>query len=204
MGTMASQITVSNHRIHYLFNCWFRRRSKKTSKLRVTGLCAGNSPLTGEFLHNRSVMRKIFFYLVTSSSLTFCHTETPKPVCLAILLPTCLSGCSMFGLVWLLEPCVICVVRNVKYFATLPIIDYFIFHQGLFKADSTDSTWRGNETNLGKNLDLHAPRQTNIRHAVIWESSSQFKRTWKASFEIPHKISCPYIEKCTFHLSVTI
>ena len=27
----------------------FRRRSKKTSKLRVTGLCAGNSPGTGEF-----------------------------------------------------------------------------------------------------------------------------------------------------------
>ena len=28
---------------------WFRRRSRKTSKLRVTGLCAGNSPVTGEF-----------------------------------------------------------------------------------------------------------------------------------------------------------
>ena len=27
----------------------FRRRSKKTSKLCVTGLCAGNSPWTGEF-----------------------------------------------------------------------------------------------------------------------------------------------------------
>ena len=27
----------------------FRRRSEKTSKLRVTGLCAGNSPVTGEF-----------------------------------------------------------------------------------------------------------------------------------------------------------
>ena len=25
------------------------RKSKKTSKLRVTGLCAGSSPLTGEF-----------------------------------------------------------------------------------------------------------------------------------------------------------
>ena len=32
-----------------LLNRLFRRRSKKTSKLRVTGLCAGNSPLTGEF-----------------------------------------------------------------------------------------------------------------------------------------------------------
>ena len=30
-----------------------RRRSKKASKLRVTGLCAGNSPGTGEFLVQR-------------------------------------------------------------------------------------------------------------------------------------------------------
>ena len=32
-----------------LLNRLFWRRSKKTSKLRVTGLCAGNSPVTGEF-----------------------------------------------------------------------------------------------------------------------------------------------------------
>ena len=42
--------SVSNHQPHdCLFNRLFRRRSKKTSKLRVTGLCAGNSPGTGEF-----------------------------------------------------------------------------------------------------------------------------------------------------------
>ena len=41
---------VSNlQRLHCLINCWFRRRWKKTSKLRVTGLCAGNSPVAGEF-----------------------------------------------------------------------------------------------------------------------------------------------------------
>ena len=41
---------VSNHQPHHcLLNCLFGRRSKKTSKLRVTGLCAGNSPGTGEF-----------------------------------------------------------------------------------------------------------------------------------------------------------
>ena len=32
-----------------LLNRLFRRRSNKTSKLRVTGLCAGNSPVPGEF-----------------------------------------------------------------------------------------------------------------------------------------------------------
>ena len=42
--------SVSNHQPHdCLLNRFFRRRSKKTSKLRVTGLCAGNSPGTGEF-----------------------------------------------------------------------------------------------------------------------------------------------------------
>ena len=40
----------SNHQPHdCLLNHLYRRRSKKTSKLRVTGLCAGNSPGTGEF-----------------------------------------------------------------------------------------------------------------------------------------------------------
>ena len=34
---------------HCLLNSLFGRRSKKTSKLRVTGLRAGNSPVTGEF-----------------------------------------------------------------------------------------------------------------------------------------------------------
>ena len=40
----------SNHqRQDCLLNCVFRRRSKKISKLRVTGLCERNSPVTGEF-----------------------------------------------------------------------------------------------------------------------------------------------------------
>ena len=42
--------SVSNHQSHdCLLNRLFRHRSKKTSKLRVTGLCVGNSPGTGEF-----------------------------------------------------------------------------------------------------------------------------------------------------------
>ena len=41
---------VSNHQPHdCLLNRLFRHRSKKTSKLRVTGLCVGNSPGTGKF-----------------------------------------------------------------------------------------------------------------------------------------------------------
>ena len=41
---------VSNHQPHdCLLNGLFRHKWKKTSKLRVTGLCEGNSPVTGEF-----------------------------------------------------------------------------------------------------------------------------------------------------------
>ena len=42
--------SVSNHQPHDCFlKRLFRHRSKKTSKLRVAGLCAGNSPEAGEF-----------------------------------------------------------------------------------------------------------------------------------------------------------
>ena len=41
---------VSNHQPYdCLLNRFYRRRSKKTSKLRVTGLYEGNSPMTGDF-----------------------------------------------------------------------------------------------------------------------------------------------------------
>ena len=46
MGAMVSQITSLTI---FILNRSFRGRSKKSSKLCVTGLCAGNSPVTGEF-----------------------------------------------------------------------------------------------------------------------------------------------------------
>ena len=46
---------ISNHQPHdCLRNHLFRHRWKKTSKLRVTGLCEGNSPGTGEFPAQRA------------------------------------------------------------------------------------------------------------------------------------------------------
>ena len=46
---------ASKHQPHHcLLSRLFRRRSKKTSKPRVTGLCAGNSPVTGEFPAHRA------------------------------------------------------------------------------------------------------------------------------------------------------
>ena len=52
MGAMASQITSQPH--DCVLKRLFRRRSKETSKLRVTSLCAGNSP------DKMSVTRKMF------------------------------------------------------------------------------------------------------------------------------------------------
>ena len=46
---------VSNHRcLDYLLNGFLRHKSKKASKLCVTGLCEGNSPVTGEFSTQKS------------------------------------------------------------------------------------------------------------------------------------------------------
>ena len=54
---------ISNHQPHNcLLDCIFKSRSKKTSKLRVTGLCVGNSPVTSEFPHKGPVTRKMFTF----------------------------------------------------------------------------------------------------------------------------------------------
>ena len=53
--------SVSNYQpYHCLLNRLFRRRSKKTSKLRVTGLCAGNSPGPLNSPHKGPVTLKMF------------------------------------------------------------------------------------------------------------------------------------------------
>ena len=65
---------VSNHQPHdCLLNRLVRRRSRKTSKLRVTGLCAGNSPLTGEFPTQRASKRKMFPF---DDVIMICCTQT--------------------------------------------------------------------------------------------------------------------------------
>ena len=52
---------VSNHQPHHcLLNCLFGRRSKKTSKLRVTCLCAGNHRAPVNSPHKWPVTRKMF------------------------------------------------------------------------------------------------------------------------------------------------
>ena len=61
--------SVSNHQPYdYLMNRLFRHRSKKTSKLRITGLCAGKSPGPVNSPHKWPVTRKMSpFYDVIMS-----------------------------------------------------------------------------------------------------------------------------------------
>ena len=68
---------ISNHRrLDCLLSCLFMRRSKKTSKLRVTGL----SPVTGEFPTQRASNAKKYFHLMTSSwNVCFHGTRSVKP-----------------------------------------------------------------------------------------------------------------------------
>ena len=66
---------VSNHqRLHCVLRC----KSKKTLKLRVTGLCEGNSPVTGEFPAQRASNAENISNGMTSSwsniSLVLNHT----------------------------------------------------------------------------------------------------------------------------------
>ena len=66
---LAQQISVASYWARWrlkspacdcLLICLIRRKSKKTSKLCVTGLWEGNSPATGEFPAQRQVMQKMF------------------------------------------------------------------------------------------------------------------------------------------------
>ena len=53
--------SITNHQPNdCLLRRLFRPRSKKTSKLRITGLCAGNSPGPVNSLHKWPVIRKMF------------------------------------------------------------------------------------------------------------------------------------------------
>ena len=46
---------------------------KETSKLRVTGLCGGNSPVTGGFPSQRAGNEEMFFHLMTSPRRSLFH-----------------------------------------------------------------------------------------------------------------------------------
>ena len=85
---------VSNHQPHdCLLNRLFRHRSKKTSNLRVTGLCVGYSPGTGEFPAQRaSYAEKVSIWWRHHVCLVYRNTVTY------------ITECDSLGLKSLFEP----------------------------------------------------------------------------------------------------
>ena len=85
--------SVSNHQPHVcLLNRLSSRRSKKTSKPRFTGLCAGNSPGTGEFpAQMASYAENVSIWWRHHASAVSNHvlSEADK----ACILCTCTQGC---------------------------------------------------------------------------------------------------------------
>ena len=73
---------VSDHRrLGGLFSRLFKRRSKETSKLHVTGLCAGNSPVTGEFPSQRTSNAENVFMWCRHHGLWTSNSNSPTPSC---------------------------------------------------------------------------------------------------------------------------
>ena len=85
--TVIMGMMVSNHQPKdCLLNHLFRGRSKKTSKLRVTGLCEGNSPMTSEFPTQRaSNMENV--------SIWWCHHGTKMSSKLGCHMLYCNAAC---------------------------------------------------------------------------------------------------------------
>ena len=103
MSAMASQIT--HRHVDGLLNCLFRRRSKKTPKLRVTGLCEGISPIIGEFPSQRASnsenisiwWRHHGEFLLAPSTLRPCNTSIRYGLSCSKLLPVRLPEADNFG-----------------------------------------------------------------------------------------------------------
>ena len=70
---------VSNHqRLDCLPNRLFRHRSKKTSKLRVTGLCERNTPVAGEFPAQKTSNADMFPFNDAIMLADFCLNSTTR------------------------------------------------------------------------------------------------------------------------------
>ena len=122
MSIMASQIT--SLAIVYS-TVYSRRRSKKTSKLRVSGLCEGNSPMTDEFptqrasnAENVSILMTSSWYINSFSRRIFKWIQTVKLGCCDIPL---LSG-DKYGHIWcIITMPFICFVTSQSCTCTIKV-----------------------------------------------------------------------------------
>ena len=90
---------VSNHQSRdCLLNRLFRRRSKKTLKLRVTGLCVGNSPRPVNSPHKGPVTRRMFPFddvIMLKSEFNSYDIGDTQIIYPRFMIQSCVSYCAM-------------------------------------------------------------------------------------------------------------
>ena len=106
MTTMASQITSLTVVYSTVYS---DADQKKTSKLRVTGLCVGNSPGPVNSPHKGPVTRKCF-HLMTSS----CHDHMFRVMGISITAKT-----QMGRLVWKTDRRISMLIYSIRYMACI-------------------------------------------------------------------------------------
>ena len=73
--------SVSNHQPHdCLLNRLFKRRTKETWKFRVAGLCAGKSPVSGEFPAEMASNAENISISILWTLVSYRHNHLSKPV----------------------------------------------------------------------------------------------------------------------------
>ena len=86
---------VSNHqRLGCLLNRLFRRSSKKTSKLRVTGLCEGKPPVTGGFPSQRASKAEFFPFDEVTLTCIYLQEQVCQTTSNLSVWCSCNRGCS--------------------------------------------------------------------------------------------------------------
>ena len=140
---------VLNHqRLDCYFNRLFKRKSKKTSKLRVTGLCERNSPVTGECPAQRSRNAKNVSIWwrhhekLESSALSFATVIQQAPIHALkmdiyeeTLSVYCLHG---GGGTWILHGCFV----NWLMQSSNKVVLRIKLVQGYMQEETTDQHWR--------------------------------------------------------------
>ena len=115
---------VSNRQPHnYLLNHLFRRRSTKISKLRVSGLCEGNLPVTGQFPAQRASKGKNIVFITLKRKMNE------------------LSSC--FGVLWSVFQFYICPVGIVWGILTCLqhfVVSFFLLNL-IIKINFHDQIW---------------------------------------------------------------
>ena len=90
---------VSNHqRLDCLLNCLFRHTSKKTSELRATGLCDGNSPGTNELPAQKASNAKMSPFDDVMMLLVSLQHEQRRNSFLALDLSNCSIACRWYDI----------------------------------------------------------------------------------------------------------